>query len=316
MFALVSALGCNVSRALVTQEAAAPACSVHVSGALTVSAVDPAPSADVDVAGASANDVGIVCAFAQDGVAYSFLPILGGVTGPGTYVARSVRLSTACQSTSCPGDYSFEASAPAETCTFVRDTFSPETRGGMTGHFMCPRVPIEDFENPQDTSAVTITGSFDFPPIVAGAPLLGVDGGAPPDPSPPSCTMRVSDPYGITAAEGIGFAVNDSLDCDATMNGVSYSLTVALGDFGPSRGTLGLTGGSFCTSNCYVQYDADPVCVLTFKTDAGIGGRFAADFVCNDMYIPGLGVSDGGHPGSINVAGSIDGIHRAPPPVD
>ena len=111
--------------------------------------------------------------------------------------------------------------------------------------------------------------------------------------------------YWIDAMRAEGYLVGSP--CSASLNGVLYELGMGAGD------TLTLSGGSWCTSGCEVDYLTQSPCVVDVLVDDGVGGAFKASFHCEGMYVPGFaGGSDAGG-SEIGITGSIDGKHLPPP---
>lgn len=288
-----------------------PSCSLMIDGAVVLSVPETSPKAYLQgQSGAAA--LTLECDFTRGDIAYELILFLDDLSGPSPYTANRAWLDRYCQVSSCPGDYSFAAYAPAPTCTVAFDTFAPATRGGMSGSFTCPDLPIDDFEDPSDTQAVAIHGTFVFPPAVPGeAADAGTSGDAGPDGGPPACTMQVSAPFETGTLSGQGGAIGGTAECAASGGGVTFQLSAQLGAE-VTGGLLEVSGASFCSADCFEDYWAPASCDLQVLVDEGVGGRFAAQIVCHALALEGLAADAGG--GTVDVIANIDGIHAPSPP--
>jgi hypothetical protein len=299
-----------------------PRCSVAISGAITTSWSNSDTTASLEVGyPSSQNQMTLTCWFDAGDITYELVPDLAGITGPGTYEATDVTLHRICNVDSCPGAWDFGtlAGAGRETCTFVVDRFAPATRGGMSAHFTCASLPIEAYEYTSDTASIAITGSIDLPAVAPDAPAVTYDAGfyEPPDPAiadggAPTCTMSVTGEYDASSTSGSGFvmvgdpdsSVTDLLECAITVNGVSYDFSAVLGDGGMQETGLGLSGASWCTAGCTIDYGPSAPCTIAVTENQGVGGSFVGSVSCGPLFVQGAG--DAGAAAEVRVTASIN----------
>jgi hypothetical protein len=283
---------------------APPSCPLTIDGAVVLDVPDATPTAGLD----GLSEVDVSCAFTRGDVAYTLVLEMDDVHGPASYTAPRARLDRYCLADSCPGDWGFAAYAPAPTCTIDLDTFAPATRGGMTGSFSCPQIPIDDPEDPNDMQAVAVQGTFVFPPPGEGEVA---DAGPDADAGPPTCTMTVSAPFATGAMPGEGEAISGMAECTATASGVTFSLEAPI-DAMVEGGQIIASGASFCSAGCTEVYVPTTPCDVHVIEDQGVGGHFAAQVVCHGMVLDGYGAGTE----EIDVIADIDGIHAPTPPPD
>jgi len=313
--------------------ARASTCSVKVTGAWKASWTNAGPTGSIatyanyygDPNAASlegGNEVFVYCPFAQGDLSYFLMLRVPGVSAAGTYMGGGIELDRTCGGSSCGLSDGWGGSTP---CTVTFDTFAPADRGGMSGRYACTPVPSSNAPGPGKLPTIAISGSFDLAPFVA-AESPDADAGPPySSGEPTSCTMHVSGGSGTYDATpgGDGWVYDDGpISCEGTVDGIYYGLDFlewadgGSGDasafwWGPPA-KLTVEGAAFCTPDCDVDYVSQRACAIDVLVDEGVGGRFKADFDCEDLAI--VGVPPGGPGDVLRVTGSIDGIRKSPPP--
>ena len=263
--------------------APAAGCSIEITGAYSASSTTALATADL--ADLEEGGLGIGCEFRQaDGWAI-FQLSLGNVAGPGVYSATSPLLDVS------------ESGGGAEftqgVCNVILETFAASTRGGLRARFSCPAISADPY------GTVAVVGTLDLPPPAAVAADAGTaqdagDAGS-------TCTMTVSGAY-----TAVGTGVGDNSGCTIEVGGATYSVfpfesgEEASGPFELAD----LSGNTWCPS-CIIRYYSSAACTTDVQIDEGVGGRFAASFVCDSLH-----AADGT---VLSAYGSIDGVHQPPP---
>jgi len=88
------------------------------------------------------------------------------------------------------------------------------------------------------------------------------------------------------------------------VNGVSYDFSAVLGDGGMQETGLGLSGASWCTAGCTIDYGPSAPCTIAVTENQGVGGSFVGSVSCGPLFVQGAG--DAGAAAEVRVTASIN----------